>query len=113
MDSESFMNNPRFPHTCIITRVTDYPDGKPSDIKTLYDGPCRSYTQFSASTAGDVISSRRALAIPMKRDEWETTPDTGDLVTVNIADREEYGRVIDPSNPNNFGTNILWDYVRN
>lgn len=105
------MNNPRFPHHCTVTRTTDVRGGSSSG-EVLYDGTCRSYGRLSTSTSGDVITSVRVIAIPVNRDGWTVTPDTGDTLEVTILDRKEYGTVVD-SQPNNFGTDLIWEYVRN
>lgn len=108
------MNNERFPHSCEIFRESDvnpYEDSETGKI-VLYSGKCRSYTRYVTKGSGDVITSVRTLAIPVKLIDWIVTPFTGDKVMIKFADREEHGEIVD-FNPNNFGTDITWRYVRN
>ncbi|PTL34599.1 hypothetical protein C7120_08850 [Prevotella sp. oral taxon 376] len=80
----------------------------------LYSGSCRGYSKLTTSASGEVISSYRGLALPLKQDEWEndTTPQEGDKVVLNKGSFVEYGEVIDRM-PGNLGTHLLWKYVRN
>ena len=153
------VNNPRFPHTCLILRapdtepmedepkvsddpmvdepmesepVSDEPtDGeeetqeqeqeespKTSDEKkkytVIYEGICRGYNRDTTSDNGDVNTSYRMLALPLKQDEWtdETIPREGDRIELHRFGYTEYGQVID-RRPSNLGTHLLWKYVRN
>lgn len=109
-------NNPRFPHTCQIIRITDS-DNPLKDKGTetvIYEGVCRSYNRDTISDNGDVVASYRTLALPTKQDEWteDNIPHTGDDVTIHKIGCDEYGEVIDVR-PGNLGTHLLWKYVRN
>ena len=135
--------NPRFPHTCIITRyadtapMEDQPDIVDDDPMTdtepvaeevtesteqgdgatvIYEGKCRSYDKNTTSDKGDVITSYRGLALPLTRDDWEAlgvVPQEGDRIVVDRGGNIEYGSVID-KNPGNFGgTHLIWKYGRN
>lgn len=130
--------NPRFPHTCKITRYGDYgpmtdqsfvpaplqdeedtfvgDDGAVHDMqgdRVVYEGICRSFNRDTTSDNGDVNASYRTLALPIKQDEWNelTMPREGDKVEVYRNGYKEYGMVID-RRPGNLGTHILWKYVR-
>lgn len=110
------VNNPRFPHACIITRSVKA-EGPMSDENTsvvLYKGSCRGYSKLTTSASGEVISSYRGLALPLKRDEWvkDTIPQEGDRIVLDKGSYKEYGEVIDRM-PGNLGTHLLWRYVRN
>jgi hypothetical protein len=80
----------------------------------IYDGECRSDNRDTISDNGEVNSSYRTLALPLKQDEWteETIPMEGDKIELKRFGYKEYGRVID-KRPSNLGTHILWKYVRN
>ena len=110
------INNPRFPHTCQIIRAQ-----KPSDPMldeeenvVIYDGVCRGYEKLTTSASGEVISSYRGLALPLKQDEWtkNTIPHEGDKIVLDRGSFTEYGEVVDKT-PSNLGTHLLWKYVRN
>nr|DAH30082.1 MAG TPA: hypothetical protein [Caudoviricetes sp.] len=108
------MNNERFPHTCKIYRETEanpYDDKEPGKT-VLYEGKCRSYTRYVTKGTGDVIASVRILAMPLNTREWDVIPFTGDKVIVEVGASTEEGEVVDRE-PNNFGTDITWRYVRN
>lgn len=123
-------NNPRYPHTCKILRVsatnamTDEPDiydqleseAPMENVTVVYDGACRAYSKQQTSDKGEVVTSYHGLALPLTRDDWEKlgcVPLEGDLVVVNRGGYKEYGVVID-KNPANFGgTHLIWRYGRN
>lgn len=126
--------NPRFPHMCRILRyadtdpMQDQPQSLSSDgaaccfccsevpegAVVLYQGVCRSFNRDTVSDNGEVITSYRTLALPLKQDQWteETMPLEGDKVEVIKNGFKEYGQVVD-KRPGNLGTHILWKYVRN
>lgn len=130
--------NPRFPHTCRIIRyadtdpMEDQPDvdnpmadeidggthdsNKEEGVTLIYEGKCRAYDKNTTSDKGEVITSYRGLALPLKRDDWESlgfAPQEGDRIVVDRGGYTEYGVVID-KNPANFGgTHLIWKYVRN
>ena len=80
----------------------------------VYEGVCRSFNRDTTSGNGDVNTSYRMLALPVKQDEWteETMPLEGDKVVVQRYGYKEYGLVVD-KRPGNLGTHIMWRYVRN
>ena len=80
----------------------------------LYEGKCRGYKRLTTSASGEVISSYRGLALPLKRDEWSysSVPREGDKVILDTGSFIEYGEVVDRM-PGNIGTHLLWRYVRN
>ena len=101
---------------CRILRYadTDPMQDQPEEAVVLFEGVCRSFNRDTVSDNGDVITSYRTLALPLKQDEWteETMPLEGDKVEVIKNGFKEYGQVID-KRPGNLGTHILWKYVRN
>ena len=137
------IKNPRFPHTCRILRYAatepmedqqkaydpmqdedqmgENPSGEAEgtaagtvEPTVIYEGICRSDNRNTISDNGEVISSYRTLALPIKQDEWteDTIPLEGDRIEVQRFGYKEYGLVID-KRPSNLGTHILWRYVRN
>ena len=134
-------DNPRFPHWCTITRITnagpmiDQPifddpmqdevedsveteetPSEESEVTVIYKGICRAYDKNTTSDKGEVITSYRGLSIPMTREDWQrlgVVPKEGDRIVVDRGGNEEYGIVID-KNPSNFGgTHLVWRYGRN
>jgi hypothetical protein len=110
------VNNPRFPHSCEIIRFAKSEDPM-SDEETgivIYKGSCRGYSKLTTSVSGEVLSSYRGLALPLKQDEWtsDTIPQEGDKIVLDKGSYKEYGEVIDRM-PGNLGTHLLWRYVRN
>lgn len=109
--------NPRFPHTCVISRMSD--DGDPMTDETektiIYQGKCRSFDHHTTSDSGDVLISNRKLSLPVKQSEWGTEqypiPREGDVVEVQKYGYSEYGIVKDIM-PSNLGTHLLWKYER-
>ena len=109
------MSNPRSPNTVVIKRVEQSdPFGVADTENIIYSGACRSYSRQSMTTSerGEVLTSTKVLAIPVKREEWINMPQEGDRIEVAIGSVIEYGRVIDKL-PNNFGTDVIWRYGRN
>lgn len=109
-------DNPRFPHTCRITRQVDSIDpmaGKQPAV-VIYEGVCRGYNRDTITDNGDVNASHRYLSLPVKQDEWteETIPQEGDRIELQKFGYVEYGEVTD-RRPGNLGTHLLWKYVRN
>lgn len=110
-------DNPRFPHTCVITRETNPgPMSDELEAEILYEGVCRAYDKNTTTSKGEVITSNRGLSLPITRKGWMergVTPREGDLIVVDRGGYEEHGSVID-INPANFGgTHLLWKYDRN
>ena len=82
--------------------------------REIYSGKCRSYNRETVADNGDVVTSYRGLAWPIKQDEWdeETIPIEGDEIVVERKGYKEYGVVVDKT-PGNFGTHLIWKYARN
>ncbi len=109
------VKNPRYPHTCVITRLgNSSPRADQGEGTIIYEGICRSYDVQTTSDSGEVVTSNRKLALPQKQDEWteETIPQEGDIVVVSKFGFTEKGIVVDKM-PTNLGTHILWKYGRN
>lgn len=109
------VSNPRYPHTCKITRIdADNPRSDSDEGIVIYEGICRSFDVQTTSDKGEVVTSNRKLALPQKQDEWteETIPQEGDVIVVQKFGFTEQGIVIDRM-PTNLGTHILWKYGRN
>lgn len=109
--------NPRFPHTCVITRPQDDdPMVDETEEVVIYEGKCRAYDKNTTSDKGDVLNSQRGLALPLDREGWialGTVPREGDKVMVDRGTHKEFGRVIDVNAANFRGTHIIWRYDRN
>lgn len=111
-----YIDNPRFPHWCRISRPADSDDpmvDTGNDV-VVYEGCCRSYDFHTTSVKGDVIATSRKLSLPVRQQEWggsRPIPLEGDSVKVCKGSHCEYGIVKDKM-PGNLGTHILWEYVR-
>lgn len=110
-------NNPRFPHSCVISRRVDDDDPMVDDDKvvTIYEGVCRSFDYQTTNEKGEVLTSTRKLSLPIKQSEWDSDhpiPEEGDSIVVDKGSHYEYGIVIDKM-PGNLGTHLLWRYGRN
>lgn len=103
--------NPRFPHTLALTRVTaasqDDPFAATAPV-TLYDGECRSYRNVVTKTRDGVLVSDYVIAMP--RVDFAILP--GDKVSVEANNRQMEGVVVD-SQTTNLGTNIWWNQKEN
>lgn len=109
-------NNPRFPHTCVISRpllgnaLEDEQEGV-----VIYEGECRSFDYHTTDGKGDVITSTRKLSLPVRQNEWDSEhpiPIEGDTIEVDKGSYREYGVVIDKM-PGNLGTHLIWRFIRN
>lgn len=112
----STIDNPRFPHTCKITRVGENnPLSSEEEEVVVYEGVCRVYDKHTTSDRGEVITSYRGLAIPVDRNGWierGIAPQEDDYISIDREPMVEDGKVIDV-NPANFGgTHITWRYGR-
>lgn len=111
-----YIDNPRFPHKCRITRPVknDNPMVDTPDERVIYEGACRSYDDHTTNHRGEVITSARKLSLPVRQQQWGgdlPIPVEGDSVCVCKGSHCEYGIVKDKM-PGNLGTHILWEYVR-
>lgn len=111
-----YIDNPRFPHWCRITRPTDNDDPMldESEECVVYEGECRSFDDHTTNHRGEVITSARKLSLPVRQQQWGekwAMPLEGDSVCVCKGSHKEYGIVKDKM-PGNLGTHILWEYVR-
>lgn len=111
-----YIDNPRFPHMCCITRPVegDDPMVDTQEEQVIYEGPCRSFDDHTTNHRGEVIASSRKLSLPVRQQEWgcdRPIPVEGDTVKVCKGSHCEYGIVKDKM-PGNLGTHILWEYVR-
>lgn len=109
-------DNPRFPHKCKIIRHSDNGDPMTDEDEgiVIYEGECRGYDKLTTSIGGDVISSYRELSLPLTQWEWrkDTIPQEGDRIELDKGSYVEKGEVVDRM-LGNFGTHLLWKYVRN
>lgn len=111
-----YIDNPRFPHKCRITRPVrnDNPMVDMSDERVIYEGACRSFDNHSSNQKGEVVFNVRKLSLPVRQQSWGgdfPIPLEGDSVMVCKGSHCEYGIVKDKM-PGNLGTHILWEYVR-
>lgn len=110
------VNNPRFPHTCKITRgvPSDDPMEDEQEPVVIYEGPCRGYEKNTTSISGEIITTNRGLSLPKSKDEWQrdVVPQEGDIVEVDYGPYTEHGKVIDKMVANFHGTHVIWKYVK-
>ena len=110
-----YIDNPRFPHWCRITRPVENtnPMVDEQTEQVIYEGECRSFDNHTTSQRGDVITTARKLSLPVRQQEWDCRmiPLEGDSIEVCKLSHKEYGIVKDKM-PGNLGTHIIWEYVR-
>lgn len=110
------VNNPRFPHTCVITRaaVSDDPMNDEGEAVVIYEGECRAYSKNTTSVEGEVITNNRGLSLPVSKDEWskDSIPMEGDKIEIDFGSYTEHGQVIDKIAANFHGTHLVWRYVK-
>lgn len=110
------VSNPRFPHTCTITRATvsDDPMDDEGESTVIYEGACRVYTKNTTSVEGEVITNNRGLSLPLNKDEWSgrEIPKEGDKIVIGCGPYTERGQVIDKIAANFHGTHLVWRYVK-
>lgn len=107
------VSNPRFPHTCKITRSTnDDPLADEGEATVVYEGKCRGYEKNTTSIEGEVITSNRGLSLPYAKDDWseDTMPKIGDEVEVDYGAYKEHGQIIDRLVANFHGTHLIWKH---
>lgn len=108
------VNNPRFPHTCRITRAgsSDNPMSDEGEATVIYDGACRGYEVRTISSSGEVITTNRGLSLPIDRNGWtgKQIPLEGDFVVVDYGPYKESGLILDKATANFGGTHIIWKY---
>lgn len=125
---EEEINNPRYPHTIKIVRVTtniksvDADDDDPlaeeatEEVRAeeaLYDGVGRTYTDTTTNGNVEVDTNKRKASIPVRYDEWGAgkKPLDGDAIYATMGENTEIGRVRD-CEPDNNRTVVYWDFVR-
>lgn len=111
---KSKVDNPRYPHHVVITRVeiSDDPFSEEQTERVLYDGIGRSYTDTTTTGSVKVDYNKRKSSIPMRFDKWEEPVLDGDTIkTIKNGKLVEEGRVRD-FEPDNDRTVIYWDLVR-
>jgi len=95
------MNNPRFPHTCKIYRMTNPTPFSAGTEEVVYEGECRKYT--NTSRFNEVVISKYGLSIP------GTLPiKVGDLLTVTDITGTFNGSVVEV-NAGNLGTTVFFN----
>ena len=108
------VNNPRYPHRVIITRVelSDDPFAEETSERVLYDGVGRSFTDTTTTGGKGVDSNKRKASIPVRYDGWDEPVLDGDTIkTIKNDKLVEIGRVRD-FEPDNNRTLIYWELVR-
>lgn len=109
------VSNPRFPHTCKITRKTnDDPMSSDGEAEVIYEGVCRGYLKNTTSAEGEVITTNRGLSLPIAKGGWseDTVPQEGDEVEVGYGSYKEHGQIIDRMAANFHGTHLIWNHVK-
>lgn len=108
------VNNPRYPHKVIITRITP-PEDEFSGVpiaKKIYVGIGRAFTDTTTTGSADVERNRRKASIPVRFDEWDDAIYSGDIIETYKGSVYEKGIVRD-FEPDNNRTLIYWDLIRN
>lgn len=111
------VENPRFPHTCTITRKgeTDPMSDEDAEGTVIYEGPCRGYEKNTTSIKGEVITTNRGLSLPVNRREWMErgmVPCEGDELSIDFGPYQEHGMLIDRMTANFHGSHFIWKHVK-
>ena len=131
------INNPRYPHTIKIVRIStrhvpvesgeivDDEDPFADDEVTspsmrtetveevLYEGKGRSFTDTTTNGTERVDINKRKASIPVRYDVWEAgrKPLDGDTIYATVGNNTEIGRVRD-CEPDNERSIVYWEFVR-
>lgn len=88
---KNIVNNPRYPHTIRVVRVTygegDWlSDNQQRKEQNIYFGPGRCYSSGGSVEGKAVDITYRQISIPVRFDEWNAlVPASGDCVEVTIG----------------------------
>lgn len=107
------MDNPRFPHTIRIIRVTTgtFDPFNPNQSTTeeeVYHGEGRNYKNNKTSTVNGVLQSDFAVSLPFT----EIDIKAGDKITVTERARVISG-LVDDAYLGNLGLTVYWNKVNN
>lgn len=107
------LNNPRYPHTIKIvrTQVTDNPFDEMEELRVMYEGCGRSYTDTTVTGDKRMDTNRRKAVIPVRYDMWAEAILDGDAITATVGNIVEEGVVKDVE-PDNERTVIYWEFGR-
>ncbi len=95
------VNNPRFPHTCKIYRMTEATPFDPGTEVVIYEGECRKYT--NTSKFNEVVISKYGLSIP-----GTISMKVGDLLSVTDSTGTYDSSVLEV-NAGNLGTTVFFN----
>jgi hypothetical protein len=99
-------DNPRFPHTCTIYRVTDAGPFGDATKTVVYEGVCRSYQGYRMTEPDGVEKEIFALSIP-----GHIPTKAADIVDIKDRIGDWHGRV-KSCYDGNLGTTIHWENVK-
>lgn len=104
------MNNPRFPHSVVVTREENTGSSDTpiiGDVEILFSN-CRNYITTKSSESNGVVSSNYTISLPSHL----VNILTGDKVTVTDRVRIIKGEVV-ASQIGNLGANIYYNEIKN
>lgn len=94
------VSNPRFPHTCTITRYASPEDPMEDEGEgiVIYRGRCRGYEKNTTSVSGEVITTSRGLSLPLNKDGWNVRRTSSGILTwrgklLKMGDEKSYIKV--------------------
>lgn len=102
-------DNKRFPHTCVITRVSEIdPMEDEGESTIIYEGPCRCFAPRDTTVGGEYDTNYRKISVPENLSEWtaETIPGIYDIAIVNYGPYTEHMYIVDRK-PTNLGTHFF------
>lgn len=111
---KSKVDNPRYPHFVIITRLytNDDPFSNAEEKEVvLYCGIGRAFTDTTTVGDKNMESNRRKCSIPVRFDEWSKEILDGDSIIVRVGNIE-YSGIVKDCEPDNNRTLIYWDRNR-
>ncbi len=108
------ISNPRYPHTIVIVRAVmpdRYSDEDPTE-EIIYEGEGRSYTDTTTTGDAKVDTNKRKASIPVRFDEWEKIPMSGDILRVTKGSiKEEW--IVKDFEPDNNRSVVYGEHNRN
>lgn len=110
IDTVMAINNPRFPHTLVVTREVN--SGTTYDPvitdHTILSSECRNYVTTKGSDKNGVVESNYTTALPLH----STLVIMGDKITVTDTVQTIHGTVV-ASQIGNIGANIYYNKISN
>lgn len=105
------VSNPRFPHTCVIYRMTDEDSFSDGEKVILYEGECRKDRNMALRTFStqNVVKGDYVLQIPDTQEQICA----GDMIDVTDRQGTYTALVVTDIYAGNLGTSVFFNMSRN